>query len=157
MDPNHLVTLQIPDGRQHYSWRDCVLYGLGLGLGLGLDPLSDTALRYVYEADLRPFPTMANVLADPGLWMRDLETGINWTGVLFGEHALTLHDILRTEDSVVSQSRVLHVTDKGARRGALLYVERVLTSLTTGKPLATLLQTFFCRHEGGFGGDPSPY
>jgi acyl dehydratase len=154
-DPNRLLNIQIPQVRQHYGWRDCALYGLGLGFGL--DPTSETALRYVYEEGLRAFPTMANILGDPGMWMRDLPTGIDWANVLFGEHALTLHDRLMTEDDVIGRSRVLHITDKGPGRGALLFVERMVTSTASGRPLATLQQTFFCRNEGGFGGDPTPY
>ena len=54
------------------------------------------------------------------------------------------------------KSRITHVIDKGADKGALVIIERTLFD-AAGKLLATLEQTTFCRGDGGFGeGDASP-
>jgi acyl dehydratase len=44
------------------------------------------------------------------------------------------------------------LVDKGPGKGALVYVERTITDAASGEALATLLQTVFCRGDGGFGG-----
>jgi hypothetical protein len=49
-----------------------------LGIGLGQDPLDAQQLRYVYEDNLKTFPTMSVVLGYPGFWMSDPRAGIDW-------------------------------------------------------------------------------
>lgn len=154
IDPDRLLALDIPKVRQAYDWRDCIVYALGLGFGQ--NPTDPNELAYVYEDGLRAFPTMANVLGYPGFWMRDLDTGIDWRRVVHGEQAMRLHRPLPPSATVVGKSRVVHIADKGPGKGALLYVERVITDADSREPVATLLQTAFCRGDGGFGGDPAP-
>ena len=154
IDPNRLLALDIPEARQTYGWRDCIVYGLGLGFGQ--EPTDPNELAYDYEDGLRAFPTMANVLAYPGFWMRDLDTGIDWVRTVHGEQAMRLHKPLPASGTVVGKTRVVHIADKGPGKGALLYVERAVTDADTHEPVATLTQTVFCRGDGGFGGDPAP-
>ena len=95
---------------------------------------------------------MANVLAYPGFWMRDLDTGIDWVKVVHGEQAFRLHRPLPPSGDVVGQTRIVDIVDKGPGKGALVYAERDIRDVASGETLATLLQTVFCRGDGGFGG-----
>jgi acyl dehydratase len=150
LDPDKLYALPFPDIRQTYTWRDTVIYGLGLGFGL--DPTDERQLRFVDETKLVAAPTMANVLAYPGFWMRDLDTGIDWVKVVHGEQAMRLHRPIPPEGEVVGRTRIVDIVDKGPGKGALVFAEREISDAGTGEKLATLLQTVFCRGDGGFGG-----
>lgn len=150
IDPEKLLALQFPEIRQSYTWRDSVLYALGTGYGI--DATDERQLRFVDETRLKAVPTMANVLAYPGFWMRDLDTGIDWVKVVHGEQAMRLHGPLPPEGEVVGRTRIVDLVDKGAGKGALVYAERVISHAVTGEKMATLLQTVFCRGDGGFGG-----
>lgn len=152
IDYDRLMRLSIPDREQSYSWKDSALYALGLGVGL--DPMRQADLRFVYEAGMQALPAMAVVLAHPGFWVRDLDTGIDWVKVVHGEQGLTVHKPLQVEGRVAGQNRVTEVIDKGPGRGALIYTERTLHDLATGDLLATVRQVTFARGDGGFGGPP---
>ncbi len=149
LDPERLRATPIPEIEHRYGWRDCVLYALGLGVGL--DPMDEDELAYVDEHRLRVQPSMANVLGYPGFWMRDPAFGLDWQRTVHGEHAVRLHRPLPTEGHVRGTSRIVGLVDKGAGRGALVYVERRITDLASGELLATVAQTVFCRGDGGFG------
>ncbi len=86
--------------------------------------------------------------------MRAPSTGITYAQVLHGEQEIILHHPLPAAATIVARNRVLDIIDKGAGRGALLYVERTLTDETSGDLLATVIQTNFLRGDGGFGGPP---
>ncbi|MFC4274552.1 MaoC/PaaZ C-terminal domain-containing protein [Achromobacter aloeverae] len=140
--------------RHTYTGKDTMLYALGIGLGE--DPVDARQLRYVYEGNLQAFPTMSVVLGYPGFWMRDPRAGIDWVRLVHGEQRLTLHATLPAQGTVIARSRITHVIDKGADKGALVVTERTLHD-EAGVCLATLAQTSFCRGDGGFGqGDAPP-
>ena len=156
IDPDKLLALDIPAVRQSFGWRDTVTYALGLGFGM--DPLDADELRFVDETRLQAAPTMANVLAYPGFWIRDLDTGLDWLRIVHGEQSMRIIRPLPTSGTVVGKTRILDIVDKGAGRSALLFVERDVVDESTGEPLAALRQTVFCRGDGGFGGkSASPY
>ncbi len=154
IDPEHLYALEIPEVRQTFGWRDTVTYALGLGFGM--DPLDEDELRFVDETRLAAVPTMANVLAYPGFWMRDLDTGLDWVRIVHGEQSMHLFSPLPTEGTVVGTTRIVDIVDKGEDRGALLFVEREVRDDATGEAIALLRQTVFCRADGGFGGKSAP-
>ena len=145
-----LMNIEIPDVDQRYSERDTIIYALGVGLGW--DPLNEDALAFCYEKALKSLPTMPLVLAHPGFWMRDLDTGIDWKSVVHGEQELELYRPLAPAGRVLSKSRVADILDKGVGKGAIVKFERRLYSYTTGELIATMRQTNFCRADGGFGG-----
>jgi len=149
-----LMSLQLPEVTQTYNTRDCIIYALGCGAGLGDEDGDD--LLYVYEKGLRVLPTMATVLAHPGFWIRDLNTGIDWTNVVHGEQSLTLHRPLAPEGTLVGVHRIIEVQDKGKDRGALVLWERKLYDQPSGELVATMGQASFCRNDGGFGGPIAP-
>ena len=151
IDPRQLLNEALPVIEQTLHWRDCALYALGLGVGL--DPLDDGDLRYLDETRLLVQPTMANVMGYPGFWMREPRFGIDATKTVHGEHALRLHRPLPSSGVVRGTSRITRLVDKGAGKGALVYVERKIVDTASGALLATVNQTVFCRADGGFGGN----
>jgi acyl dehydratase len=142
--------------RHSYTAKDTILYALGLGFGS--DPIDKNHLRFVYERDLEALPTMVAVLASPGSWMRDRkELGIDFLKLVHGEQGITIHSPLPVAGTVVGESRVTRVVDKGEGKGAILHVEKILKNEATGQLLATSEQVLFLRGDGGFscgtGGD----
>jgi acyl dehydratase len=149
-----LLALQIPQVERTYTQRDPIFYALSLGLGQ--DPVNADELPFVYENGLKVLPTFPVVVAQPGFWARDLDTGIDWVKVLHGEHDLKLHRPLPAAGTVTSETRVLDVVDKGPGKGALIYSQRKVHDKASGELLATITQTSFCRGDGGFGGPQRP-
>jgi acyl dehydratase len=150
IDLEQLLHAQLPRVEHQYGWRDCVIYALGLGVGL--DPLDEADLAFVDESRLAVEPTLANVLGYPGFWLRDLPLGLDWVKSVHGEQSMRLHRPVPSAAHVVGESRIVDVVDKGAGRGALIYVERKITDMADGTLLATVNSTVFCRGDGGFGG-----
>ncbi len=141
-----------------HKWteKDSILYALGLGFGY--DPLDANQLPFVFEEapGFSAVPTMTVVLAAPGFWARDPQSGIEWQKVLHGEQGMELFRPLPASGHVRARSRVVRVLDKGAGKGALIYVERDLIDVATNEKLATLTSTTFARGNGGFGGQAGP-
>jgi acyl dehydratase len=147
-----LLALKIPEVEHRYGAKDCILYALGLGLGH--DPMNEDELAFVYERNLKVLPTMALVLGYTPYWLRNPQSGVNWTKVVHGEQGFVLHRRIAPEGFVVGKTRVVEVIDKGEGKGALVLSERQVIDKATGEPVATLSQTTFCRADGGFGGPP---
>ena len=152
-----------PPIEQRYTDHETMLYALAVGMGF--DPTDERQLAFVYERRLKALPTLAVVLAHPGFWMKDPDTGIDWVRVLHGEHSVTLHAPLPSAGTVVGHTRIRGITDKGKEKGALVTWERSLHEAGSGELLATIEQVTFCRGDGGFsqrdgngppGGDASP-
>ena len=112
-------------------------------------------LPFVYENDVKVLPTFPVVVAQPGFWARDLDTGIDWVKVVHGEHDLVHAQAAAALRHLSSKTRVLEVIDKGPGKGALIYSQRKVHDKASGELLATITQTSFCRGDGGFGGPPS--
>ncbi len=149
IDPARLLAFPIPEVRQRLRWQDAALYALSLGCGQ--DPLDAQDLRFVQEGPaMRALPMMAVVLGYPGFWLGDPATGVDALRLVHGEQAMALHAPLPVEGEVIGRSRVTGLVDRGAGKGAILYVERVIEDAATGAALATLLQTVVLRGDGGF-------
>jgi acyl dehydratase len=149
-----LLALKIPESEQAYTEGDAIFYALSLGLGQ--DPMSEDELPFVYEKGLKVLPTFPCVVAHPGFWARDLDTGIDWVKGVHGEHRLELHKPLAPKDTLVGHTRILDVVDKGPGKGALVFSQRKVRDKASGEVLATITQTSFCRGDGGFGGPQRP-
>jgi acyl dehydratase len=149
-----LLALKIPESEQAYTEGDAIFYALSLGLGQ--DPMSDDELPFVYEKGLKVLPTFPCVVAHPGFWARDLDTGIDWVKGVHGEHKLELHKPFAPKGTLVGHTRVLDVVDKGPGKGALVFSQRKVRDKASGEVLATITQTSFCRGDGGFGGPQRP-
>ncbi|MDR6584523.1 3-alpha,7-alpha, 12-alpha-trihydroxy-5-beta-cholest-24-enoyl-CoA hydratase [Herbaspirillum sp. BH-1] len=158
IDYQTLKNWQFPVLQHAYDADDTMRYALAVGLGAAAtsdDGQRDGALRYVYEARLQALPSMAVILAHPGLWMGAPQAGVDLLKVVHGEQRLRLHRPLPASGSVVGRSRVRAVIDKGRDKGALLIVERELRD-AGGELLATVEQTSFCRGDGGFSDAHTP-
>ncbi len=150
IDYDKLMSLKIPDAEHTYREKDTMLYALGVGLGH--DPTDRAQLDFVYEKNLKVLPTFACLLGYPGFWVRDLDTGIDWVRIVNGEQGFTLHAPVKPRGTVIGRTRIVDVIDKGAGKGALVYTSREVTDKETGQRIATVMQTTFCRADGGFGG-----
>ncbi len=145
-----LLALKIPDVEHVYGPKDCILYALGLGLGQ--DPMNESELAFVYEKNLKALPTFALVQGYTPYWLRNPDSGVNWTKVVHGEQGFVLHRPVAPRGSVIGRTLIVEVVDKGEGKGALVYSERKIIDKASGAVLATLTQTTFCRGDGGFGG-----
>ena len=154
-----LLALKIPEVEHTYGPKDCILYALGLGFGH--DPMNEDELPFVYEKNLKALPTFALVQGYTPYWLRNPDSGVNWTKVMHGEQGFVLHKPVTPQGSVLGRTRIVEVIDKGEGKGALVYSERKVIDKATGAALATLTQTTFCRADGGFGGPkretPAPH
>lgn len=154
IDYEKIMKLDIPEIEQEWTARDSMLYALGVGLGN--DPVNRDELRFLYEKDLQALPTQAVVLAYPGNWLRDADTGIDYLRVVNGGNSFTIHKPLPVEGTFVGKIRVVSVIDKGEGRGALVNGARDVYDKATGDLLCTVGTTTFCRGQGGFGGPSGP-
>jgi acyl dehydratase len=145
-----LMQLTFPEVTQCYTARDTMLYALSLGVGG--DPAAPHQLNLVYEKNLQALPTMSVVLAHPGFWPRDRNTGLDYTRIVHGAQQLVMHRTLAVAGTVTGRSRIRDIIDKGAGRGALVYFARELRDSDSGELICTMEQTLFCRGDGGMGG-----
>ncbi|WP_339948247.1 MaoC/PaaZ C-terminal domain-containing protein [uncultured Albimonas sp.] len=156
IDHDRLLARAFPEVEQPYSARDVILYALGIGIGA--DPLDEAQVRFTFEESegFAPLATMPVVMAGPGFWVREPDSGVTWEQVLHGEQRLTLHNPMPAEGVAVGRTRIEGVVDKGEGKGALIYVAREIHEKTTGVHVATSLSTTFARADGGFGGPSGP-
>ena len=151
---DNLINLRIPEIEQRLTRRDTMLYALGVGLGA--DPCDENQLKFVYEENLVALPTMAIILAYAGPLDQYGDVGITRTHVVHGEQGLTLHRPLPVEGTVVGQTEVTNVIDKGKDKGALILTKSTVREKASGETVCTLTSTSFCRADGGFGGPSGP-
>src|SRR6266567_9162104 len=142
-----LLGWAIPEAHQTVAAKDAILYALSVGSGT--EPINAAHLRFLYEDDLIPAPTLANVVAHAGPWLK--QTGVDWSRLVHAEHRLTIHRPLRLGVPLLSRSRVLAVVDRGPDKGMFVSFERALSVEATREPLATIVQTNACRGDGGCG------
>jgi len=150
----------IPEAAQKYTAKDTILYALGVGSATQ-NPLPPEDLKFVYERKLQALPTFASLLAGDSSWMANPKAGIDLNKVLHGEQFLTIHRPLPAEGSVIGTDTIDEIYDKGADKGAVMYMTRKLRDAVSGELIATSGWSVFMRGNGGFGGtasgQPSPY
>ena len=138
-----------------YTTDQAILYALGLGFGS--DPFDEKQLHFTFEEEgFSAVPTLAVVLAHPGFWVREPDSGVDWVKVLHGEQGIVWHKPMPPSATVIGQTRVVDIIDKGEGKGALIYSEKTLHDKATGDLLATTVSTTFARGDGGFGGPAGP-
>jgi acyl dehydratase len=146
-----LMSMKFEPARQTYTRKDTILYALGLGVG-AKDPAAKGDLKYVYERDLVALPTLAVVLAAGAMRLSDPRFGVNYRMLLHAEQSVQLHKPLPPEGTVVSHNIIDEIYDKGAAKGAIMYMTRTLHDEKSGDLLVTLGTVTFLRADGGFGG-----
>lgn len=149
-----LLDWQMEPVIETYSEKDAMFYALSLGLGS--DPLDPLQLQYVYEDNLKVFPTYPVVLCSPQGWALNPNAGLDYRMMVHSEQTLKLHRPLPTAGTLRGVTRVVDVIDKGEGRGALLYLSREIYDEASGAHLATVGGTAFARADGGFGGPAGP-
>jgi acyl dehydratase len=150
IDYDRLRQRLFPVVRHAYDERDVLIYALGIGLGF--DPMDDRQLPFVMREKLAVFPTMAAILAYPGLWIREADTGLDWEHALHSEQGMEFLKPLPLAGEVEAQTRIVGIVDKGADRGALIYTERTGVDVATGEACFKVRHTTFARKDGGYGG-----
>jgi acyl dehydratase len=151
LDYEKLMRTQFEPTRQTYTRKDTMLYALGLGVA-AQDPVDLNELKYVYERDLVALPTLAVTLAAGAMRLADPSFGINYRMLLHAEQKLALHKPLPVEGTVVSHTKLDEIYDKGATKGAIMYMTRTLHDEASGDLLVTMGTVSFLRADGGFGG-----
>ena len=68
--------------------------------------MDEKALNYVYEENLKALPTMSTVLAYPGFWLKEPDTGVDWTKVLHADQEIILHKPLPPSGTVKATTKV---------------------------------------------------
>jgi len=156
IDYDALKARVFPKVEQTYSTRDTILYALGIGVGS--EPLTEDHVRFTFEEaeGFAPLPTMPVVMAGPGFWVREKDSGVTWQQVLHGEQRLELHAPMPPEGTLVGTTRIEEIIDKGPGKGALIYVTREVHDKATGTHIATASGTTVARADGGFGGPSGP-
>ncbi|WP_444984821.1 MaoC/PaaZ C-terminal domain-containing protein [Halomonas mongoliensis] len=147
IDAQHLQSYAIPEVREQLTRVDTAFYALSVGVGM--DPMDRRQLGFVDpDRDLMALPSMAVVMAHPGFWLANSDTGVDATRVVHGEQEIIWHAPLPVEGEVLGRTRVTGLVDKGSN--ALMYSEKLLTD-STGARLATCRMTTVLRGAGGFG------
>jgi acyl dehydratase len=153
IQPERLLNHRFAEIGHSYDRRDAILYALGLGLGQ--HPCNRGDLRYLLETDLAVLPTFAVTLASPGMWIAAPEFGVDFAKLVHAEQAARFHAPLPPAAEVVGRAKVTALHDRGPGRGAVLVLERSISS-QTGVLYCTLQQTLLLRGDGGYGGAAPP-
>ena len=147
-----LMAYDVPPAHQTVTAKDAILYALSVGYAT--NPSEPSHLAALYERGLQPVPTLANVIAHPGPWMK--ATGVDWSKLVHAEHRLVLHRDIPIDAPLESKTRMLGVADRGPGKGMFASFERVLYDRSSGAPVATIVQTNACRGDGGCGSAGTP-
>lgn len=145
-----LKNWKVEDVPHRLTTRDTILYALGVGLGH--DPLDERQLRFVYEEQLQPLPTMATMLACPWGWLYAADVGVTKIKAVHAEQGFRIERPLPVEAELIGSLHVTNVVDKGRDKGAIVYYERNVRDRKSGDLLCSLTASMFCRADGGFDG-----
>lgn len=141
-DPEALLRHPPIETRYRAEPAKAMLYALGVGAH---------ELPFVYEDGLKVLPTMAVVMTYPGFFWSDPAFNVAWQKILHAETSVVLHAPLPTEGDLVGTTTFGPILDKGAEKGAIVYLTREIR-MASGEPVATVRNTTFLRGDGGFGG-----
>ncbi len=159
IDIDRLMRFAPPSARQDLTPRDIAFYALSIGLGG--DPCDGRQLPFVDPLQGPVImPAMVLVMAHPGFYLADPQSGVDPKAVLHADQAIELLGTLPTSGEVTSRTRITEVLDKGPGGPALILSETVLSD-ARGASFARLKRTTFIRGGGGFGGtaeaaEPAP-
>ena len=151
MNYDALMGFEIPEARQTFGPLDAVRYALSIGLGH--DPLDPWQLQFVDDhKGPRIVPSFCSVLGHPGFWLADPRTTVDAGRLVHAEHGFSLKGPIPSAGTVVGDTRIVDIVDKGAAKGALLYLEKTLRDDGTGAVIATETRTLMLRGDGGYDG-----
>ena len=131
-----------------YNKDDIILYSLGIGAGID-------EIDFVYEKNLRVFPTFAVIPFMPSLLNSFVpKAKLNLHTILHGEQKIVLHKLIPTSGTISTTTRWDSVYDKGDK-GAMLNVS-FETRDENGDLLFENKAVIVDRGAGNFGGDRGP-
>src|SRR5580658_1261377 len=138
------------------SWhhKDALLYALGVGAG-ALDPTGfelDFTTENSAGVTQKVLPTFVTIVGQGGGAMANLGD-IDFTKLVHGEQAISLHGEIPAEGSVTVTTTVAGIYDKGSGGLVVLESESVYAD---GSPAFTGRTGLFIRDAGGFGGPRGP-
>jgi acyl dehydratase len=151
IDYRKLKDWQFEDVHHNYPADFSMLYALSVGVGV--DPADERQLQFVNDVTAGTplaLPSLSTVVGFPGTWMRDPATGIDVLKLVHGEELIVLHEPMPASAAMVARHRVTRVVDKGEGRGATVTYDKDLFDTGSGKKIATITHTSFCRGDGGF-------
>ena len=131
-----------------YDHNQVILYALGIGAGV------DEELDFLYEKNLKVFPTFAVIPYFPAVGELMVDSGLNMFYVLHGEQKIILHAPIPTSGTLHSTAVWSSVYDKGDK-GAILNME-VETRDDAGNLIFENKMVAVDRSAGNFGGDRGP-
>ena len=155
IDYDEMMQMKAEGLESSYNDKDAILYALGVGFMR--DPLDEKELPFVYENELKVVPTFASVIprgtySDGRPLPPQPFSKLNYIMIVDGERRIQFHKPLPAMAEILSDERVVGIFDKGADKGAILLLERVIKDKTTGGKLCTVTASIFARGDGGFGG-----
>ena len=153
MNLDQIIAKTFADMPARYSKRDTMLYALGVQAIQ--DPLDTASLRFVYERELQALPSLACVVAHPGMWIADKALEVNVVKLVHAEQHFALDMALPVEADIVGRCKITGVVDKGAEKGALLYFTKELF-MADGRRIGKVDSTYFLRADGGTGNWGTP-
>jgi len=130
-----------------YNEEKVILYAIGIGAGMD-------DLPFVYEKDLKVYPTFAVIPFGPGLFPFIERSNINLFTLLHGEQKITLHKPLPASATVKSTAICESIWDKGDK-GAVLTLN-VESRDENGELLFENKSLLMDRSGGNFGGERGP-
>ncbi len=137
-----------------WSSKDALLYALGVGAG-ALDPTGfelDFTTENSVGVTQKVLPTFVTIVGQGGGAMANLGD-IDFTKLVHGEQAISLHGEIPAEGSVTVTTTVAGIYDKGSGGLVVLESESVYAD---GTPAFTGRTGLFIRDAGGFGGPRGP-
>lgn len=151
MNYDALMGFEIPEARQTFGPLDAVRYALSIGLGR--DPLDPWQLKFVDDRKgPRIVPSFCSVLGHPGFWLADPRTTVDASRLVHAEQGIHLKRPIPSAGTVIGITRIVDIVDKGAAKGALLYLEKTLRDIDRDEVIATETRTLMLRGDGGYDG-----
>jgi acyl dehydratase len=130
-----------------YDQDRVILYALGIGAGLD-------ELDFIYEKNLKVFPTFAVIPLFPVMGPFMSNAGLNLPAVLHGEQKIVLHGEIPTSGTIYSTGVCTAIYDKG-NAGAVINFQTESKD-KDGRLLFENHMVIVDRSAGNFGGDRGP-
>lgn len=131
----------------NYDEHRVILYNLGIGA-------STDELDFIYEKNIKVFPTFAVIPSSPAIQKILAETGVNKTYLVHGEEQITLHRRIPTNGSLHTTAVWASAYDKGDN-GAVITID-TQTKDDDGQLIFETQMVLLDRSAGNFAGDRGP-
>ncbi|MFH1138358.1 MAG: MaoC/PaaZ C-terminal domain-containing protein [Pseudomonadota bacterium] len=143
-----IIGERIDAGSMDYGTDQVILYALGIGAEVAGE------LDFLYEKNMKVFPTFAVYPFVPSLMPLAARSGINLPKVLHGEHKIVLHGPIPPRGRFITTAVCQSMYDKGDKGGIVNWVFE--TRDETGRLLFENYAAVIDRSAGNFGGDRGP-